>query len=156
MNITHTLNADSIKQAVLKVDEKCVYDIYYYCNSTGGRHAVGMLEAFVRPRIAINSIVMQMNNPDWANIVTLSACGCRYSEQRLVSITTMEQLEKIQENPLVGFERDHVRSAGIDDVSGTIDNQRCGNVDSWSQQRDFGAQNGKFNCGCRGSHLVRF
>lgn len=103
MNITHTLNADSIKQAVLKVDEKCVYDIYYYCNSTGGRHAVGMLEAFVRPRIAINSIVMQMNNPDWANIVTLSACGCRYSEQRLVSIATMEQLEKIQENQPTGF-----------------------------------------------------
>ena len=103
MNTTHTLNADPIKQAVLKTDEKCVYDIYYYCNSTGAKHAVGMLGAFARPRIAINSIAMQMNNPDWANIVTLSACDRRDGEQRLVSIATMEQLEKIQENPLVGL-----------------------------------------------------
>lgn len=103
MNITHTLNADSIKQAVLKVDENCVYDIYYFCNSTGVKHAVGMLGAFARPRIAINSITMRMNNPDWANMVTLSACDRRDGEQRLVSIATTDQLKKIQENPLVGL-----------------------------------------------------
>lgn len=103
MNITHTLNADSIKQAVLKVDENCVYDIYYFCNSTGVKHAVGMLGAFARPRIAINSITMRINNPDWANMVTLSACDRRDGEQRTVTIATMDQLKKIQENPLVGL-----------------------------------------------------
>lgn len=103
MNITHTLNADSIKQAVLKVDENCVYDIYYFCNSTGVKHAVGMLGAFARPRVAINSITMRINNPDWANMVSLSACDRRDGEQRTVTIATMDQLKKIQENPLVGL-----------------------------------------------------
>lgn len=103
MNTTNTPNIETIKQAVLKADENCVYDIYYYCNSTGVKHAVGMLGAFVRPRIAINSITMRMNNPDWSNMVSLSACDRRDGEQRMVTITTMDQLKKIQENPLVGL-----------------------------------------------------
>lgn len=36
-------------------------------------------------------------------MVTLSACDRRDGEQRTVTIATMDQLKKIQENPLVGL-----------------------------------------------------